>query len=488
MNFDTLEPAAVWRHFGTLCRIPRVSKHEQVLREHLSQWAAARGLDSRIDAGGNLLIRKAASPGMEDRAPVILQGHIDMVCQKNAGVDHDFHRDPIRPRLVDGWLVADQTTLGADNGIGVALALAALESAELRHGPLEVLLTVDEEAGMGGARNLPAGVLQGELLINLDTEEWGRFYLGCAGGMDVVAETRYVEQALPADFAMLQISIGGLVGGHSGIDIHRGRGHAIHLLVNMLDELKSVAPYRLSALEGGTARNAIPREACADIAVARGDIDRIGAWIERRQRELRQALAATDGQLTLSCAVSTTPADRAANTADQARMLDALAHVHQGVKRVSTDFAGVVETSNNLGVVRLGKGCAEAVCMVRSLIDGEAERLADETVATFDNAGWAARKTGAYPGWRPDPKSPLLELSQQVYAGEFGARAAVEVIHAGLECGLIGARYPQLDMISFGPDIRGAHAPGERVCIESVGRTWRLLGAILAAIPPRRKR
>ncbi len=483
MNIEMLDPVPVWRHFATLCRIPRVSKHEQVLREHLRQWALKRGLQAEVDGGGNLLIRKAATAGRERCLPLVLQGHIDMVCQKNPDVAHDFFRDPIETELADGWLVARDTTLGADNGIGVALALAVLESDTVSHGPLEVLLTVDEEAGMGGARTLAAGLLRAKLLINLDTEEWGRFYLGCAGGMDVVATTTYALEPLPADWALRRLAVGGLAGGHSGIDIHRGRGHAISLLLSALHDLSQESPYRLVALEGGTARNAIPRDAFADIAAPAHNLRRIEAWSAARQAALRAQLAVTDPSVTVTCGESPRPCDSAATPVDHHRLLDALRTAPQGVRRMSAHFAGVVETSDNLGVVRVANGDAEAVCMVRSLIDAEAQGLGDEIVALFAARDWSARATGAYPGWQPRPDSPLLKLCQDVYARTFDSTAGLEVIHAGLECGLIGARYPQLDMISFGPEIRGAHAPGEKVEVESVARTWKLLVSILAAVP-----
>jgi len=476
---ESLEPSAVWRHFDTLCRIPRPSKHERALREHLAGWAAARGFGTEVDGAGNLLIRKPATSGMEDRLAVALQGHLDMVCQKQPALAHDFHRDPIRPVLRDGWLTAEQTTLGADNGIGVALALAVLESDAIRHGPLEVLLTVDEEAGMGGARNLQAGCLDARLLINLDTEEWGRFYVGCAGGMDVTAERDYAQTPLQEALAIARISVAGLVGGHSGIDIHRGRGHAVALLVDALRRLGRELPFRLVGLEGGTARNAIPRDAFADVAV--DSIAALRGWIDAHDERTRAALATTDPAVRLGVAPS--PLHPRAAAEDGARLLETLAAVPQGVRRMSDDFAGVVETSNNLGVVRIGAGRAEAVCMVRSLVDADAGSLARQIAAGFAAGGWTARTVGAYPGWRPAAKSPWLALCRRVYRREFGAEAGIEVIHAGLECGLIGARYPAMDMISFGPDIQGAHAPGERVNVASVAQVWRLLAALLAEIP-----
>lgn len=481
MTFPDLEPAIVWRHFATLCEIPRVSKHEGALRRHLRAWAGNRGLAALEDATGNLILRKPATAGMEDRPMVTLQGHLDMVCQQNTGGGHDFFRDPIRPVLKDGWLCAENTTLGADNGIGVALALAALEADDIAHGSLEVLLTVDEEAGMGGAQGLPAGVLQGQLLINLDTEEWGQFYLGCAGGLDVVVESACGSEAVPAGHQVFSLTVQGLQGGHSGIDIHRERGHAIKLLVRLLRALEQETPLRLARLEGGTARNALPREAVALIAVPAAAGARLPAWAAAMETLLRDELAAADPAL--SVAIAPAHAETVLPLADQRRLLAALHAAPQGVRRRSQRVDGVVETSDNLGVIRIADGRAEATFMVRSLIDRCARELADEIIDLFHLAGCAARPVGPYPAWTPQPDSPLAALAQQVYAQEFGAPAGFQVIHAGLECGIIGAKYPDLPMISFGPDIRGAHAPGERVEVASVGRCWHLLKALLTALP-----
>lgn len=433
------------------------------------------------DAAGNLILRKRATPGMEHRPMITLQGHLDMVCQQNADGGHDFFRDPIRPVLKDGWLCAENTTLGADNGIGVALALAALEAEEIAHGPLEVLLTVDEEAGMGGAQGLPAGLLQGRLLINLDTEEWGQFYLGCAGGLDVVVESVCGSEAVPAGHQVFSLTVKGLQGGHSGIDIHHERGHAIKLLVRLLRALEQEMPLRLARLEGGTARNALPREAVALIALPTAASTRLAAWAASIEALLRDELAEADPGL--SVAAIPAQVETVLPLADQRRLLAALHAAPQGVRRRSQRIAGVVETSDNLGVIRIAEGRAEATFMVRSLIDRCAQELAAEIIDLFALAGCAARPVGPYPAWTPQPDSPLAALAQLVYTKEFAAPAGFQVIHAGLECGIIGAKYPGMQMISFGPDIRGAHAPGERVEVASVGRCWHLLKALLAGLP-----
>jgi len=478
LPFPLLEPRLVWDHFATLCAIPRASKQEAALRAHLQTWAQEHGLESEVDGAGNLILRKPASPGCEGRPGVVLQGHLDMVCQQNAGTGHDFARDPIRPVLKDGWLIAEHTTLGADNGIGVALALAALEAPDLLHPPLEVLLTIDEEAGMGGARGLKPDTLRGRYLLNLDTEEWGEFYLGCAGGMDVEASRACVREAIPAGHATWRLSVAGLVGGHSGIDIHRGRGNAIRLLLEGLVELAGRLDARLISLEGGSARNAIPREAAALIALPAAAEKQLPALLGELLARWHSALAGIDDGLVFSCQPAA--ADAAALApADQAAMLDFLHHANNGVARMSDDFYGVVETSDNLGVVKLEGDTCRAVFMVRSLRDAEAVKLADQIIRHAELHGFQARKIGPYPSWTPNPASRLLALGQRAYAREFGQPARLQVIHAGLECGLLAASHPALDMLSFGPDIRGAHAPGERVEIASVAHCWTLLKAVL---------
>jgi dipeptidase D len=477
--FAGLDPTAVWRHFSALCRMPRQSKAEAALRDHLRAWADGKGLASTIDAAGNLLVRKAASAGCRNAAGVVLQAHLDMVCQKNSDSSHDFARDPIRPLRQGDWLVAENTTLGADNGIGVALILAVLEDTSLVHGPLEALLTVDEEAGMGGAQGLEPDVLDGRLLLNLDTEEWGEFFIGCAGGLDVNVSRGSVAEACPAAHSFWRVELKGLRGGHSGVDIHEERGNAIKLLVRVLRDLEGRVPLRLAELNGGTARNALPREAAATIAVSAGLADALPAALASWQGLLRDELQGVDEGLRLSA--SPAPEGPVMPSGEQALWLASLHAAPHGVRRRSLSVPGVVETSNNLGMVALGPAGGSCNFMVRSLRDSAARALADEIVSLFSLTGTEAEASGHYPGWTPNAASPLLDLCQAVYQREFGASSTLQVIHAGLECGLIAAKYPDMDIVSFGPTIRGAHAPGERVDIASVGRVWHLLTAILAA-------
>ena len=479
--FTGLQPSAVWAHFATLCRIPRPSKHEEALREHLHAWAKQQGLAARVDAAGNLIVSKPASAGCEAAPGIVLQAHLDMVTQKNSDTTHDFMRDPIRPVQREGWLVAEGTTLGADNGIGVSLMLAVLEDRGLVHGPIEALFTVDEEAGMGGAQGLEAGTLKGRLMLNLDTEEWGEFYLGCAGGIDVNVSRPGRAAPMPAGHAVQTLTLRGLRGGHSGVDIHEGRGNAIKLLVRVLHGLVPECGLKLVALQGGTARNALAREAFATVAVPTGSLPALNAALGRWETLLQGELSGVETGLSLKAsapegAMPTTVID----AAEQRIWLESLHAAPHGVKRMSVKVPGVVETSNNLGVISLTPEGGSGNFMVRSLLDSGSRALAEEIVSLFSLTGTTAQTEGHYPGWAPNPQSPLLALCQRTYSERHGQQAHVQVIHAGLECGILAAGHPGMDIVSFGPTIRGAHAPGERVEIESVGRCHALLTAILA--------
>ena len=476
--FDGLQPSSVWKHFATLCAIPRMSRQEARLREHIRAWALAQGLAARVDTAGNLIINKPGSAGFEAAPAMALQAHLDMVCQKNAGSAHDFTQDPITPVRREGWLEAEETTLGADNGIGVALILATLEDRRLVHGPLEALLTVDEETGMSGAHGLAPGELRATAMLNLDTEEWGEFYLGCAGGADVNVRREGVPRPLPAGHEVWRISLRGLRGGHSGADIHEERGNAIKLLVRVLMDLGKRLEYGLCSLQGGTARNALAREAFARIALSAAAAPALAPFLAGQQAMLRRELRGVDEALALDAAPDVA-GPLMASTEQQAwlRLLHAAPH---GVRRMSRQVPGVVETSNNLGMVDLGPGEGSCNFMVRSLLNEGTRVLAEEIASLFALGGTPAQITGEYPGWTPNPDSRLLALCQSVYRARFGGDSQIKVIHAGLECGIIGGKYPKMDIVSFGPTIRGAHAPGERVEIKSVEKCWNLLRDILS--------
>lgn len=478
-----LTPTLLWAHFQTLCNTPRPSGHEATIRSKLIDWAERRQLQWLTDDAGNLLIRKPASAGMENRQSVVLQGHLDIVAQQNEGTGHDFTRDPIRTRIIDGWVHATGTTLGADNGMGVAAALAVLESDEIAHGPIEALFTIEEESSMRGALELQPGWLQSQLMLNLDSEDRGEVYVGCAGGMDVNVQGQFEQSPLPADWQVFQIDIKGLRGGHSGLDIDKGRGNANRLLVRLLIELGKDSALRLVSFSGGTLRNALPREAHAIIALPAAGTALLTQLISQLNTLYRAELMGVDEGVVIS---QRTASASQALTSDASRtLLNALNAAPHGVERMSPHFHNVVETSNNLGVVRLQDGQFECCLLVRSLRDQSTQVLADRIRSLFTLAGCQVQGENAYPGWTPNPHSQLLNLFQDVHQQVFSKPAEVKVIHAGLECGIIGATYPQMDMVSFGPIIRGAHSPDERVNIESVADYWKLLVALLEAVPAR---
>ena len=482
-DFSLLSPQIVWKHFATLCSIPRPSKQEHKLRDYLNDWAKSRGLETYIDHIGNLIIRKPAISGKENVKGVILQGHLDMVTQANTGTQHDFNKDPIRPVLEDGWLIAPDTTLGADNGIGVALALAVLESDDLSHGPIEVLLTVDEEAGMSGARLLESNILTGQWLFNIDTEEWGELYLGCAGSQDVEIHQQLKYVATPQlDLEAVEIRISGLKGGHSGVDIHLGRGNANVILSRFLHQHLQELDGYLIKLRGGTARNALPREAFAKIILPKINMDLLEQRLDEYEAQWIQSLKGIDDQLKIEIQINQVLENEIIQPEQQAAWLEALATCPYGVAQMSSALPDVVETSNNIGVVQLNQQQAKALIMVRSMLNSEAERFSDEIAAHFSKFGIASERTPLVSGWTPNPDSAALKCMQQAYQTAFNIEPNLKVIHAGLECGIIAQHYPKLQMVSFGPDIQGAHAPGERVKVDTVEKCWTLLVTALESV------
>ena len=482
VDFSKLSPQVVWRHFETLCTIPRPSKHEQRLRQHLKDWAEQRNLETYVDNIGNLIIRKAASTGKEQAAGVILQGHLDMVTQANRGTQHDFFKDPIQPVLKDGWLIAENTTLGADNGIGVALAMAVLESNDIAHGPIEVLLTIDEEAGMSGARLLESGVLTGQWLFNIDTEEWGELYLGCAGSIDLeVGQTLEYETA-PSDIIFVDLLVSALKGGHSGVDIHLGRGNANVILAHFLNDYLAPSNGRLVEFVGGSARNAIPREAVATIAIKAEQLPALENVVAVAQTEWQQKLQNIDDQLQISLQQNANPINEVITLQQQQAWLQALASCPYGIAQWSSALADVVETSNNIGVVKLTKDEAKTLIMVRSMVNQEAVAFAQKIQQHFASFEIQSELTPLVSGWTPNPESAALKCLQQAYQSAFDIEPNLKVIHAGLECGIIAEHYPDLQMVSFGPDIQGAHAPGERVKVDTVDKCWKLLVTALESV------
>ena len=482
VDFSKLSPKQVWQHFETLCTIPRPSKHEQQLRQHLQDWAEQRSLDTYIDEIGNLIIRKAAAAGKEQVTGVILQGHLDMVTQANRGTQHDFFKDPIQSVLKDGWLIAENTTLGADNGIGVAFALAVLESNDIAHGPIEVLLTIDEEAGMSGARLLESGILKGQWLFNIDTEEWGELYLGCAGSIDLEVQQPLEYVTAPINMIYVDLLVSGLKGGHSGVDIHLGRGNANVILANFLNDYLAQSNARLVEFVGGTARNAIPREAVATIAIQAERFADLEKALLVTQTEWQQKLQGIDDHIQITVQQNTNQIDKVIALQHQQAWLQALAMCPYGIAEWSAALADVVETSNNIGVVKLTKDEAKTLIMVRSMVNQEAVTFAQKIQQHFANFEIQSELTPLVSGWTPNPDSAALKCLQQAYQSAFDIEPNLKVIHAGLECGIIAEHYPDLQMVSFGPDIQGAHAPGERVKVDTVEKCWKLLVTALESV------
>ncbi|ELV2783400.1 cytosol nonspecific dipeptidase [Enterobacter cloacae] len=481
-ELSQLSPQPLWDIFAKICSIPHPSYHEEQLAEHIMGWAKEKGLHAERDQVGNILIRKPATAGMENRKPVVLQAHLDMVPQKNNDTVHDFTKDPIQPYIDGDWVKARGTTLGADNGIGMASALAVLADDSVQHGPLEVLLTMTEEAGMDGAFGLQANWLQADILINTDSEEEGEIYMGCAGGIDFISTLPLSREAVPADFQTFKLTLKGLKGGHSGGDIHLGLGNANKLLARFLAGHAAELDLRLVDFNGGTLRNAIPREAFATVAVPAARADELKKLSSVYLDILKNELSAKEKNLTV--VLESVSTDKAAlTTQSRDTFIQLLNATPNGVIRNSDVAKGVVETSLNVGVVTMGDDSAEIICLIRSLIDTGKEYVVSmlESLGTLAGAKTSAK--GSYPGWQPDASSPVMALVRETYQRLFNSTPNIQVIHAGLECGLFKKPYPNMDMVSIGPTITGPHSPDEQVHIESVGHYWTLLTELLKAIP-----
>ncbi|HGW3769475.1 TPA: cytosol nonspecific dipeptidase [Enterobacter cloacae] len=481
-ELSQLSPQPLWDIFAKICSIPHPSYHEEQLAEHIMGWAKEKGLHAERDQVGNILIRKPATAGMENRKPVVLQAHLDMVPQKNNDTVHDFTKDPIQPYIDGDWVKARGTTLGADNGIGMASALAVLADDSVQHGPLEVLLTMTEEAGMDGAFGLQANWLQADILINTDSEEEGEIYMGCAGGIDFISTLPLSREAVPAGFQTFKLTLKGLKGGHSGGDIHLGLGNANKLLARFLAGHAAELDLRLVDFNGGTLRNAIPREAFATVAVPAAKADELKKLSSVYLDILKNELSAKEKNLTV--VLESVSTDKAALTTQSRDTFIQLSNATpNGVIRNSDVAKGVVETSLNVGVVTMGDDSAEIICLIRSLIDTGKEYVVSmlESLGTLAGAKTSAK--GSYPGWQPDASSPVMALVRETYQRLFNSTPNIQVIHAGLECGLFKKPYPNMDMVSIGPTITGPHSPDEQVHIESVGHYWTLLTELLKAIP-----
>ncbi|MCK5137643.1 MAG: aminoacyl-histidine dipeptidase [Bacteroidales bacterium] len=481
-DIKDLNPQEIWKHFHTITQIPRPSKKEAEIIETMKKFGEGLGLETVVDEVGNVIIKKPATPGMENRKTVVLQGHLDMVPQKNSDRDFDFETDPI-VAVIDGeWVTADGTTLGSDNGIGIAAAMAVLESNTLKHGPVEALFTIDEETGMTGAFGLKPGLLNGDILINMDSEDEGELYVGCAGGIDVSASKSYVEEDAPSGHTAYIIHAEGLKGGHSGIDIPLGRANANKILFRFLMQAETDLKIRLSEATGGDLRNAIPRESHAIVLVPAAAAIKLEAMVASYQSMYRKEFGETEPNLTFTCEKTDLPA-KVVPEKEQYKFIRAIFACPNGVQRMSSSMKGLVETSNNLAIVKVKDGKFMALNLTRSSVDSAKEATAWKIAAVFHLIDANVKLTGEYPGWKPNMDSPILKVCQDVYNKEFGKIPEIRAIHAGLECGLLGGVYPELDMISFGPTIRFPHSPDEKVEISTVKKFWEFLVAILENIP-----
>ncbi len=481
-NLQSLNPTALWKHFESLTNIPRPSRKEKEVIEFMKEFGKNLGLETIEDEAGNVIIKKPATPGMEDRRGVVLQGHLDMVPQANSDKDFNFETDPIEAYIDGEWVTANGTTLGADNGMGVAAAMAVLEATDLEHGPVEGLFTVDEETGMTGAFALKPGLLDGDILLNMDSEDEGELYIGCAGGINATAKLNYTETAAPEKSATCKITISGLKGGHSGIDIPLYRGNANKLLFRLFKTAAKNYGLKISEVHGGSLRNAIPREAHASVTVCNEHKEALLNFIKDYETIVKSEYSTADPDLKITCE----EIDAAAKVMDeksQTKFTNAILACPNGVIRMSNDMEGLVETSTNLAIVNIKDGVAEALSLLRSSVDSAKDDLADMVSSVFDLAGAEILLDGDYPGWKPNPDSAILKEMKEIYNNKFGKIPDIRAIHAGLECGLLGGVYPNWDMISFGPTIRFPHSPDEKVNIATVEKFWDFLVETLKHVP-----
>jgi len=477
-----LQPTNLWENFEALCGIPHPSKKEGKIRDYVVSFGKKLGLETIVDEVGNVIIRKPATPGMENRKGVILQAHLDMVPQKNNDTVHDFEKDPILPRIDGEWVKATGTTLGADDGIGVAAGMAILQSTDIPHGPVEVFCTIDEETGMTGAFGLKGGLLKGDILLNLDSEEEGILYIGCAGGTNANVTFHYTTQAVPSGMKAFVIEVKGLKGGHSGVDIPLGRGNSNKLLLRFLYLSAKKHGLRLANIDGGSLRNAIPRESKAVVLIPSDKVECFMDCVKKYESDIQHELVSVEPDLKFYAQPTDMP-DGIFDPASQRNIINALYALPNGVMRMSNDMKDLVETSTNLAIVKSENGNVEVQCLLRSSVDSAKDDLENMMAALFELAGADANFSGKYPGWKPNINSPILNEMKEIYTKKFGKAPVFGAIHAGLECGLMGGVYPNWDMISFGPTIVHPHSPDERVSIDSVQKFWDFLVDTLKNVP-----
>jgi len=474
-----LQPTLVWKYFAEISRIPRCSKSEKAIAEYVIDTAKRLGLYARQDKFGNVVVKKSAAPGYTRLKSIALQGHLDMVCEKNADKVHDFKKDPIELVRKENVLMANGTTLGADNGIAVATNLAIMEDQSLEHGPLEFLFTIDEETGLTGAHNLKGDFIESKTLLNLDSEEEGALYVGCSGGRDTIGTLKCAYEGPPRGSVPMSLQVKGLKGGHSGLEIDKNRGNAIKIMNRTLQKLAN-AGVRLSSIKGGNKRNAIPRECEALVFIPASKSSQAHALVGETAGEVRVELGSVDPDVTIQLL----PAQGAKKAkvlkkASQQAFSSVLSSLPHGVLKMSSDIPGLVETSTNVAVIATTKRGIEIATSQRSSVMSELDEAVDTVSSIFELGGAKVESTDGYPGWKPNLASPVLKLAKEVYASLYGKEPHVKAIHAGLECGIIGEKVPGIDMLSFGPTLEGVHSPDEKIYIDTVERFWNFLLAIL---------
>lgn len=482
MSVRDLEPKAMWNHFADLNAVPRASKKEEEVIQFMMDFGAKLGLETIKDAVGNVVIKKPASPGMEDRKTIIMQSHLDMVHQKNSDTDFDFATQGIDMRVIGDWVDANGTTLGADNGIGVASIMTVLSSDTIAHPAVEAMFTIDEETGMTGAIHLDPSNFSGEILLNLDTEDDDEISIGCAGGIDTNTTYKCKEEEVEPDSEILSITIKGLVGGHSGMDIDKGRGNANKFMNRVLYHLHSMVDYQLISVDGGSLRNAIPRESNCVLAVTSENAEVLKTEFEKVAGVIVTEFKTIEENVEFSIQNTTTDV-KAISKDDKVKILNAIYAVHNGVYRLSPDIEGLVETSSSLARVIIKNGDFITQSLQRSSVESTKDDLANTIRASFELMGCAVVQSGDYPGWQPNKDSAILDIMSKLYRDSFNEEPKIKACHAGLECGILLKHLPDVDMISFGPNIRAAHSPDEKCQISSVQKYWGYLIDTLQLIP-----
>ncbi len=477
-----LEPKALWNHFYSLTQVPRPSGKKEPIGTFLENFGKSLGLETLRDEIGNVLVRKPATPGMEDRKAVVLQAHMDMVPQKNSGIAHNFETDPIEAYIDGDWVTAKDTTLGADNGMGISAAMAVLASKDIAHPAIEMFITVDEETGMHGAFGLEPGFLKGDILMNLDSEDEGELYVGCAGGLDANISFAYNEVEIPEGDVAVKVTLKGLKGGHSGVDIHLQRANANKLMFRFLKLAVAECQARLASIEGGSLRNAIPREAFAVLTVPGDAVDDIMDLIDEMETLFVEEFAGVENNISLTAEEVALPTGLIPEEI-QDDLINGVTACFNGVYRFIPELPTVVETSNNLAIIKSNGQKIELRSLLRSSVDSRKSELASIIESNFALAGAKVEFVGGYPGWKPNLDSPILKAMLKIYEDKYGKTPKIMIIHAGLECGILGTHYPNMDMISFGPTIRYPHSPDEKVNIATVQLFWDYLVETLKNIP-----